>query len=384
MSSFFAVTRRIRLALTASALIAQPFVAHTVRAQTTTPIERITIAVGRSLPIDLDGAVTQVTIANDGVADIVVLTERSVVLNAKAIGETDILLSGPTIGRRHLRVGVYTATDRRQIALGVKFAEVRREALLELGVNARFDAKSGNGSAGTGVLSPGVSGGAPVSSSGIGRFVSGVATFGTQDLLAYIDAQQQAGRARSLAEPTLMAGNREDASFLAGGELPIPIAQPGQNGQTVITIAFRPFGVQLKFNAEVLSDSLIKLKVTPEVSSLDFANALLISGFRVPALRTRKVETTLDVRPGQSLVISGLFNEERENVKTGIPGLMNIPILGALFSSSRWQSSESELMVIVSPVLIDPNNPPEINKIRLLPDTTRPAADAIKKRLPPL
>lgn len=383
MSSFFAVTHRIRLALAATAFMAQPIVAHVVHAQATTPVERIVIAVGRSLPIDLDGAVTQVTIANDAVADIVVLTERSVVLNAKSIGETDILLSGPTIGRRHLRVGVYTATDRRQIALGVKFAEVRREALLEFGVNARFDAKSGNGSAGTGVLSPGVSGSAPVSTGGIGRFVSGVATFGTQDLLAYIDAQQQAGRARSLAEPTLMAGNREDASFLAGGELPIPIAQPGQNGQTVITIAYRPFGVQLKFNAEVLSDSLIKLKVTPEVSSLDFANALLISGFRVPALRTRKVETTLDVRPGQSLVISGLFNEERENVKTGVPGLMNIPILGALFSSSRWQSSESELLVIVSPVLIDPNNPPDANKIRLLPDTTRPAADAIKKRLPP-
>lgn len=374
--------QRVRRLVPVAMLLAQPLMVKTAHAQPT-PIERITIAVGRSLPIDLTGAVTQVTITNPEIADIVVLTERSVVLNAKAIGETDVLLSGPAIGRRHLRVGVYTATDRRQIALGVKFAEVRRESLLELGVNARFDATSGNGSTGTGVLSPGVGGAAPVATSGIGRFVSGVATFGTKDLLAYIDAQQQAGRARSLAEPTLMAGNREDASFLAGGELPIPIAQPGQNGQTVITIAYRPFGVQLKFNAEVLSDSLIKLKVTPEVSSLDFANALLIAGFRVPAIRARRVETTLDVRPGQSLVISGLFNEERENVKTGVPGLMNIPILGALFSSSRWQKSESELLVIVSPILIDPNNPPEANRIRILPDTTRPALDAIKKRIPP-
>lgn len=373
-------SRRLRWVLPLSVLAV-----HTVSAQTPTPtpVERITIAVGRSLPIDLPGAVTQVTITNPDIADVVVLTERSVVLNAKAVGETDVLLSGATIGRRHLRVAVYTATDRRQIALGVKFAEVRRDALLELGVNARFNATNGNTTVGTGVLSPGVGGSAPVSTSGVGRFVSGIATFGTKDLLAFIDAQQQAGRARSLAEPTLMAGNREDASFLAGGELPIPIAQPGQNGQTVITIAYRPFGVQLKFNAEVLSDSLIKLKVIPEVSSLDFVNALLISGFRVPALRTRRVETTLDVRPGQSLIISGLFNEERENVRTGVPGLMNIPILGALFSSNRWQHSETELLVIVSPVLIDPNSPPPANRIRLLPDTTKPGIEALKKRLPP-
>ncbi len=348
-----------------------------------TPVERIALAIGRSLPIDLPAAATQITITNPDIADAVVLNERLIVLNAKALGETDILLSGAALGRRHLRVAVYTATDRRQIALSVKFAEVRRDALLELGVNARYDAKSGNGTGGTGVLSPSVGGSAPVSAVGLGRFVSGIATFGTKDLLAYIDAQQQAGKARSLAEPTLMAGNREDASFLAGGELPIPIAQPGQGGQTVITIVYRPFGVQLKFNAEVLSDSLIKLKVLPEVSSLDFGNGILISGFRVPALRTRKIETTLDVRPGQSLIISGLFNEDRENVRTGIPGLMNLPVLGALFSSNRWQNSESELLVIVTPELIDPNNPPAANRIRLLPDTTKPAADAIKKRLPP-
>lgn len=386
MISSLKARRWLRVVLPAALLAVQPALVRPLVAQVNpepTPVERITIAVGRSLPIDLTGAVTQVTITNPDIADIVVLTERSVVLNAKATGETDVLLSGPAIGRRHLRVAVYTATDRRQIALGVKFAEVRREALTELGISARFDATSGNGSAGTGVLSPNVANAPPTTVQGLGRFVSGLATFGTKDLLTYIDAQQQAGNARSLAEPTLMAGNREDASFLAGGFLPIPIAQPGLGGQTFVVIDYRPFGVQLKFNAEVLSDSLIKLKVIPEVSSLDFANAVLISGFRIPAIRTRKVETTLDVRPGQSLIISGLFNEERENVRTGIPGLMKIPILGALFSSSRWQRAESELLVIVSPVLINPNNPPEANRIRLQPDSTRPALDALKKRIPP-
>jgi pilus assembly protein CpaC len=345
-------------------------------------IERISLSVGRALPIDLPGAVTQVSITNPDVADVVVLSERSVVVNAKAIGETDVLLAGAAIGRRHLRIQVITTVDRRQISLGVKFAEVRREALLELGVSGRVDTRNGASAAGTGLLSPGVNGAAPIASSGLGRFVSGVTSFGTDQLTAYLDAQQQAGNAKSLAEPTLLANNREEASFLAGGKLPIPFAS-NNNGQTMISIQYQDYGVSLKFVAEVLNDTLIKLKVTPSVSSLDFANAVLVSGFRIPALRARELVTTVDVRPGQSIVISGLFNEERENVRTGIPGLMNIPILGVLFSSNRWQRAESELLVVVTPNLVDPNNPRAIDRIRLAPDTTRPATDALQKRIPP-
>jgi pilus assembly protein CpaC len=353
------------------------------------PIEAFTMSVGRALPLDFTAPVTQVTVANPNVADVVVLTATSVVVNAKAIGETDILLSGPALGRRHLRVTVHLATEERQIALGVKFAEVRRDALYELGVSGKYQGVSGNTATGTGVLAPGStpgpgnggdSGGA---ASTAGRFASALLNFGTRDITAFIDAQEQAGRARSLAEPTLVAGNREEANFLAGGELPVPVAQPGQGGQVFITIQYRPYGVQLKFRGEVISDSLIKLKVTPEVSSLDFGNAVLLSGFRIPAIRTRKVETTLDVRPGESLVISGLFNEEREAVRTGVPGLMKLPVLGALFSSSRWQNNESELLVVVTPELFDPNMARGKRTLQIKPDSTQPALDALKKRLPP-
>jgi pilus assembly protein CpaC len=345
------------------------------------------MSVGRALPLDFTAPVTQVTVANPNVADVVVLTATSVVVNAKAIGETDILLSGPALGRRHLRITVHQATEERQIALGVKFAEVRRDALYELGVSGRFQGTNGNTIGGTGVLAPGRTG----VGSGDGdntavtaaRFASSLLNFGTQDITAFIDAQEQAGRARSLAEPTLIAGNREEANFLAGGELPVPVAQPGQGGQVFIIIQYRPFGVQLKFRGEVISDSLIKLRVVPEVSSLDFGNAVLLSGFRIPAIRTRKVETTLDVRPGESLVISGLFNEEREAVRTGVPGLMKLPIIGALFSSSRWQNNESELLVVVTPELFDPNKARGQRTIQLKPDSTQPALDALKKRLPP-
>ncbi|MBC7841483.1 MAG: pilus assembly protein N-terminal domain-containing protein [Gemmatimonadaceae bacterium] len=351
-----------------------------------TPIETISLAVGRSFPLDLTAAVTQVTVANPEVADVVVLNERSVVINAKSAGETDVLLSGATLGRRHLRISVYSAVERRQIALAVKFAEVRRSTILEMGVSATGTNRSGDGSqtGGTGVLGPSVSGAPPSTSSVASRFLSGIATWTTGDISAYITAQEQRGNARSLAEPTLLAGNRDSASFLAGGEIPIPIAQPSANGQINITIAYRPFGIKLNFIGEVLSDSLIKLHVEPEVSTLDYANALLLSGFRIPALRTRRVGTTVDVRPGQSLILSGLFNEERENVREGIPGLMNIPILGALFSSSRWQKQESELLIIVTPELFDPNFPRSRDVIPLLPETRiPPASEAIQKRLPP-
>lgn len=343
-----------------------------------TPIELIALSVGRALPLDFTSAVTQVTVANPGVADVVVLNERSVVLNAKALGETDVLLSGPAFGRRHLRVSVNQATEQRQIALGVKFAEVRKDALLELGVSGNFKSVNGNTDAGTNVLAPGAT-----SSTGANRFLGALLNFGTQDITAFLDAQQQAGRARSLAEPTLIAGNREEATFLAGGELPIPVVQPGQGGQIFVVVQYRPYGVQLKFRGEVMSDSLIKLKVTPEVSTLDFTNAVLLSGFRIPAIRTRRVETTLDVRPGESLVISGLFNEERESIRTGVPGLMSLPIIGALFSSNRWQKNESELLVVVSPELFDPNVARSGRTLRFKPDSTLPAGDAIKKRLPP-
>ncbi len=343
-----------------------------------TNVEVVSLSIGRAIPIDLPNPVTQVNVTNPAVADIVVISERSVVLNAKALGETDILLSGPALGRRHLRVTVNQAVEQRQIALGIKFAEVRRDALYELGVSGAYQAKSGNVDAGTGVLTPGGS-----TASSAARFAGSFFNFGTQDITAFIDAQEQMGRARSLAEPTLIAGNKDSATFLAGGELPVPVAQPGQGGQVFIVIQYRPFGVQLKFRGEVINDSLVKLRVAPEVSSLDFGNAVLLSGFRIPAIRTRRVETTVDVRPGESLVLSGLFNEERENVRTGIPGLMRLPIIGALFSSSRWQNNESELLVVVTPQVFDPNTPRGPRTMQLKPDSLTPAIEALRKRLPP-
>jgi pilus assembly protein CpaC len=214
---------------------------------------------------------------------------------------------------------------------------------------------------------------------GFGTFLSDL---GTNNLLAFLDAQAQKGNARFLAEPTLMAGNKDSATFLAGGELPIPIVQGGATAGG-ISLQYREFGIRLKFVGEIISDSLIKLQVTPEVSSLDFANAITLQGFRVPAFRTRRVFSTLDVRRNQSLIISGMFAGEDENIRTGLPLLMDIPILGQLFSSTRFQRNESELLVVVTPEIIDPLNPRPRDTLRIPADTARPATDALRRRRPP-
>ena len=131
-----------------------------------------------------------------------------------------------------------------------------------------------------------------------------------------------------------------------------------------------------------MSDSLIKLTVMPEVSSLDFVNAVLLQGFRIPALLTRRIEATVDVRRNTSLVLSGLFNQQDERVKTGVPLLKDIPILGQLFSSTRFQKNESELIVVVTPTIVDPLRPRPEDVMRFKPDTTKPGLEALKKRLP--
>jgi pilus assembly protein CpaC len=354
---------------------------------TDTAVTRIDLPFGRSLPIQTPVAIARASVANPEIADVVVIGERDVVINAKAAGETDVLLwgAGGTF-RRHYRVSVHSAGDRQQILLGVKIAEVRKDFLRELSISGLYNSKDGSTRAGSNLFRSD----APLGDDGsvnIGseaRIFTILSDFGTKNILGFLETQEQRGNARLLAEPNLMAANKEEASFLAGGEIPIPIAQPGQaGGQAGITIQFREFGVRLNFLPEIVSPEIVKLRVRPEVSSLDFANAVLLSGFRIPALRTRRIESTVDVRRDQTLVISGLFNEERERVRTGIPFLMDIPILGNLFSSTRWQTTETELLVIVTPTVVDPLRPRPQDAPQLRPDPTLPAREALEKRLPP-
>lgn len=351
------------------------------------PITRVDLPVGRAYPLTTVVAISKVSIANPAVADVVVVGTREMVINAIAAGETDALLWLSNGQRQHFRISVHSPADRLQIALYIKIAEVRRDLLRNIGVSGLY--RNRGTRVGTGTFntdnSIGTDGKITLSSSG---FVTVLTDFGTKNLLGLLDVEESKGRAKTLAEPNLLAGNKEEATFLAGGELPIPVLQ-GSNGaaggdvSNRITILYKEFGVRLHFVGEIVSDSLIKLNVRPEVSTLDFTNGIDISGFRIPAFRTRRVETTVDVMRDQSMIISGLFNDDQELVRRGIPFLQDIPILGQLFSSTRWQKNESELLIVVTPVLVDPRDPRPQDVLRLLPDTALPARDAIQKRLQP-
>ena len=364
------------------AATAAPAVAQTPEQQ----IVRVDLPIGRSYPIEAAAPITRVSVANPEIADVAVIGERDVVINARTAGETDIILWVTGAARRHYRVQVRGASDRQQVILGVKFAEVRKDLLTEVGISGlgRSTGTDGGVRAGTGNFSTDANFDTETGAWTIpGRFLTifGVAEDG--DVLGLIEAEATRGNARILAEPTLMAANKQEASFLAGGEVPIPVIQSaggGQGGGNAVTIQFREFGVRLRFTPEIINDSLVSLRVAPEVSNLDFGNAVLLQGFRIPALRTRKMETTVDVRRSQSLVVSGLFNSERETARTGIPFLMDIPILGNLFSSTRWLNAESELVVIVTPYIVDPNRPRAQDVVPIRPNPTLPAREALEER----
>jgi pilus assembly protein CpaC len=351
------------------------------------PVTRIDLPVGRAYPLTTPVAITKVSITNSEIADVIVISAREMVVNAKAAGETDALLWLANGVRQHFRIAVHSPSDRLQIALYLKFAEVRRDFLRTTGISALYRNKGIR--VGTGIFTPDQ----PINPTtgdvtvpGTVGFGTVVTDFSTKHLLALLDIEESKGRAKTLAEPNLLAGNKDSASFLAGGEVPIPVVQSSSGSPGAVqplTIQYKEFGVKLSFVAEILSDSLVKLRVTPEVSSVDFTNGVTLAGFRIPGFRTRKMSTTVDVPRDQSMIISGLFNHEMEKTKTGIPYLMDIPILGQLFSSTRWSNNESELLVVVTPVLVDPRDPRPQDVLRLLPDTALPARDAIKDKLQP-
>ena len=173
---------------------------------------------------------------------------------------------------------------------------------------------------------------------------------GSAALDVRIDALEEEGIIRTLAEPNLVSMSGETASFLAGGEFPIPVP----TGLGEIGIEYRKFGVGIAFTPTVLDDGVINLKVAPEVSQLDTTNSVNIGGVSVPGLRVRRANTTIELRNSQSFAIAGLLQNETVNAREDVPWLSKIPILGSLFSSTRYQTQETELVIIVTPHLAKP------------------------------
>jgi len=240
-----------------------------------------------------------------------------------------------------------------QVMLKVRIAEVDRNALKSWGMNLLSKDTTNGFNFGIGRGNPGTipaTGSPTFNVSGTATTLAGFGKLFGLDLLGTLDLEASDGLATILAEPNLTALSGETASFLAGGEFPVPVSQ----SLGAVTIEYKQYGVGLAFTPVVLADGRISMRVRPEVSQLDDANGVTLNNFRVPALTTRRAETTVELGSGQSFMIAGLIQNTASNSVDKAPFLGDIPVLGALFRSTKFQRHETELVVIVTPYLVRP------------------------------
>ncbi|MBC8104997.1 MAG: type II and III secretion system protein family protein [Anaerolineae bacterium] len=256
-----------------------------------------------------------------------------------------------------------------QVQLQVRVAEISKSAVRQLGVNFAYNDGVSIGGSNVGGIAPfgfrdiGSAGdlalGVPLTpSSNVTLFGKG--QIGNTAFAVFISALRDNNLLRILAEPNLVAMSGQEASFLAGGEFPIPVPQSGSGNDTTITIAYREFGVKLNFTPIVLGSGKIRLRVAPEVSDLDFTTAVRFGGFVVPGLTQRKVTTTVELNDGQTLAIAGLLNQSVTVDRNVTPLLGDIPVIGALFRSIRYQRKETELVIFVTPKVVAPMSPGQV------------------------
>jgi pilus assembly protein CpaC len=281
------------------------------------------------------------------------VTQKDVIEKAISVAAGYVEKKDEVVSLLQLQAG-----QSRQVLLRVRFAEVSRTALTELAVNLftgpngfhdvlgrsttqQYPAPAFDSSGATNKL---------VFSDFLNLFFWDM----KNDFGAVVKALQTRGLLQTLAEPNLVAESGKEASFLAGGEFPVPIAQP--NGSAVmVTVQYKEFGIRLNFTPEIAGDR-IHLKVRPEVSTLDYSNAVTLNGFRIPALTTRRTETELELGNGQPFAIAGLMNNQVTNTLQKIPGIGDIPILGYLFRSQSAQKDRSELVVMITPEILANNS----------------------------
>lgn len=273
-------------------------------------------------------------------------------------------------------INAMSVAQSQQVLLKVRFLEVSRSAERDLGVNWNGNNAAGTrgGTIGTGW--PGLNAGPgspPTNTAGIPIFQSAASLIGTgsqpfgvflanvvnggTNIEVLVSALETQGLVRRLAEPNLMALSGDTAKFLAGGEFPVPIAATSANGLVTPTIEYKPFGVLLSFTPVVLNNGIINLRISPEVSELDTANTVTISGTTVPALIKRDAVTTVELRDGQSFAIAGLMQSDSMRNRSQLPWLGSVPVLGALFSSASYQKKDTDLVIIVTPHLVQPAAP---------------------------
>ena len=329
----------------------------------------IAVDAGSQSVIVPPGPVRRASVADPAIADVEIVNPSEVLVIGKHPGATDLALwvdgarqpvrYSVTVGAANLgRPSEQSA----QVQIDTRIVELSRRALRQAGINfARVSDNSAvavsppgllsgiSGGGGSGFLLDSASGFLPMSQAF--NLVYGHAG---ENLLVTVSVLEQNGLAHTLAEPTLVALSGQSASFLAGGELPIPVAQSSGGGGTSITIEYKPFGIRLMVTPTVLAGDRIALKVAPEVSELDFNSSVDTGGVTVPGLRTRRADTAIELASGESFAISGLVSHQFNTNIDKIPGLGDLPILGALFKTTRFEREDRELLMIVSPHLVKP------------------------------
>ena len=389
--------------------------------------ERVVVTAGRSTVVPTDFNITRIAITDPAVADATVVQPREILIDGKKAGTVSLIVWSATDRKQYdvvvepaitvlqqhlqtlfpgedisvsvsdeaiilsgnvsstnvmLRAGeIATAaaskakiinmlqvpggSESQQVMLQVRFAEVNRRALTELGISlfanrSRFAARSTTQQFAAPDFDDQAESGLVFSD-----FLNLFFFDYEQGIGAVLRALEQRGGFQSLAEPNLIAYNGQEASFLAGGEFPVPIVQ-GTTG--TVTIHFKEFGIRLTFTPTIAGD-VIRLKVRPEVSALDFSNGITLQGFRIPALTSRWAQTDVELRDGQSFAIAGLLDNISQDDSAAIPILSKLPIIGALFKSKAERREETELMVLITPRLVRPLNPDEVPP---LPTSIRP------------
>jgi pilus assembly protein CpaC len=375
----------------------------------------VNVLVGQSRVISFDNAIERFSVSNPEIAEAVLISSNQVIVNGKSFGQINFVAWEKGTGR-FIVFDVYVRTnlslidsqiralfpkddirlsqangsvvmsgtvsdprvatqadaviqaagfktvnllespvkDLKQVQLLVRVAEVNRSRIRDLGSSYAYQASPGVGGF--------ANGGGPGNVTDVAGGILG-STFSGLNLLVLggnmttmIRALQTQGALRALAEPNLIAMDGQSASFLAGGEYPVPIVQGSGSGSNTVSIVFKEYGVRLNFKPTIIDEDHIRLELEPEVSTLDFANGVKFSGFLIPGLRTRRAKTGVELRDGQSFALAGLLDNSETRSLSKVPGLGDIPILGNLFKSTQFQKNESELMFIVTAQMVKPVN----------------------------
>ncbi|MCG5538632.1 type II and III secretion system protein family protein [Halorhodospira sp. 9622] len=401
-----------------AAVAAHQAAANTLEFGDDLDVGEMTLALGKSQVVTAPTDLSQVVVGNPNIADVRLLSSRRVLLLGRGAGRTNlalrdeddqvvalldlvvthdtqglkrklhellpdetgievrssnaaVILSGEVSDARALETALTAARSfagddvrnmlrvggGQQVMLEVRIAEVRRNSLRELGVQGQI--RGSSDSFAYDLITGGSAASVP------GAFVDGL--FEWTDVMLRLQALETRGAAKTLAEPNIVAISGQQASFLVGGEFPVPVVQSG--GSDAITIDFKEFGVGLEFTPTVLSSETINLKLQTEVSTLDRDRGTQVLGTAVPGLSTRRAGTSIELGDGQSFAIAGLLQNDMDSVIRELPGLGRIPILGALFRSSAYQRNETELAIVVRPRLVQPG---PAGTVRLPTDTFIP------------